>query len=91
VRPAAAGDATRAHHLARDRITREADADDESFGILVFAGVRLAVFRRVQEETSTPRPRLACIHLRNSFIFSIDTKKKSNSTALRIKKKNRKD
>jgi hypothetical protein len=41
----------------------EADADDESLGILMFAGVRFAALGRVQEEPSAPRSRLAYIHL----------------------------
>jgi hypothetical protein len=63
VGPAAAGNATRADHLSSHRISREADANDEPFGILMFAGVRFAAFGRVQEEPSAPRSRLACIHL----------------------------
>jgi hypothetical protein len=63
VRPASAGHAARAHHLAWDRLAREADANDEALGILVFAGIRFAAFGRVQEEASVPRSRLAYIHL----------------------------
>jgi hypothetical protein len=63
VRPAAGG-AAAADHLARDRIAGEVDANDESFGILVFAGVRFAPLGRVQEESSAPQPRLKCHHLR---------------------------
>ena len=43
----------------------EADANNESLGILVFAGVRFAAFGRVQEEPSAPQTRLACIHLQH--------------------------
>jgi hypothetical protein len=63
VGPAAAGDATRADHPARDWIARESDANDETFGILVFAGVRFAAFGRVQEKPSAPQSRLICNHL----------------------------
>jgi hypothetical protein len=42
------------------------DSNDESFGILVFSGVRLAGRIGVQEEPSTPHARLACIHLQTS-------------------------
>jgi hypothetical protein len=45
-------------------VAGEADADDESLGILVLAGVRFAAFGRVQEEPSAPQTRLACNHLR---------------------------
>jgi hypothetical protein len=64
VAAATAGKASRADHLARDRVAGEADADDESLGILVLAGVRFAAFGRVQEEPSAPQTRLACNHLR---------------------------
>jgi hypothetical protein len=57
----------------------------------VFAGVRLAAFGRVQEEPSAPQMRLACVHLQDSSPEIIDVTKKSNTTALRIKEKNRKD
>jgi hypothetical protein len=67
VRPAAAGNAARADHLSGHRLAGESDADDESLGILVFAGVRFAAFGRVQEESSAPQSRLAYIHLQNSF------------------------
>jgi hypothetical protein len=70
VRPAAAGYPAPADHLSGHRITGESDADDESFGILVFAGVRLA-FSRVQEEPSAPHLRLACKHLQNSSANNI--------------------
>ena len=43
VGPAAAGDATRADHLS-SRVAWESDADDEPFGVFVFAGVRFASF-----------------------------------------------
>jgi hypothetical protein len=90
VGPAAAGDATRADHLARDGITRESDANDEPLGILVFAGVRFAAFGRVQEEPSAPQSRLACNHLQKLLNGFIGARKKSNSSAPRIKEKNRK-
>jgi hypothetical protein len=48
--------------FARDGIVRNADANGQTLGILVFAGVRLAI-RRVQEKTSTPQTRLAYTHL----------------------------
>jgi hypothetical protein len=76
VRSAAAGDAARADHLTGDRVVREADANNESLGILVFAGVRFAAFRRVQEEPSAPQSRLAYIHLQNSSAEIIDATKK---------------
>ncbi|MGH9143666.1 MAG: hypothetical protein ACRD2I_21225 [Vicinamibacterales bacterium] len=63
MRPAAAGDAARADHLSRDRMPWESDADDEPFRVFVFAGVRFATFRRVQEEASAPQLRLVCNHL----------------------------
>jgi hypothetical protein len=44
-------------------MTGESDADDEPFGIFVFAAVRLAAFGRVQEEPSVPQSRLVCNHL----------------------------
>jgi hypothetical protein len=44
VGPAAAGNATRADHLASHRIAGESDANDEPFGIFVFASVRFAAF-----------------------------------------------
>jgi hypothetical protein len=47
--------------------TIDADTNDEAFRILVLAGVRFAAIRRVQEEPTTPRTRLAYIHLQNSF------------------------
>jgi hypothetical protein len=59
---AAAGD------LTGRRARRNPDANAESLGILVFAGVRLVAVARVQEETSTPHSRLACIHLQNLLI-----------------------
>jgi hypothetical protein len=90
VRPAAAGNATRADHLSSHRIAREADANDEPFGVFVFAGVRFAAFGRVQEEPSAPQSRLACNHLQRLLDRFIGSRKKSNSTALRIKKKIRK-
>jgi hypothetical protein len=62
VRPAAGG-ATRADHLSTDRVAGESDANDEPLRVLVFAGVRFARFRRVQEEPSAPQSRLACQHL----------------------------
>jgi hypothetical protein len=91
VGPAAAGRAARAHHLAGNRVAREADANDEPFGILVFAGVRFAAFRRVQEKSAVPRSRLVCIHLRSLLSQIIGARKKSNSTAPRIKTKSGKD
>jgi hypothetical protein len=63
---AAAVEPTRADHLARYRMTRESDTDDESLGILVFAGVDLAAFGRVEEKSSAPQTRLACNHLQHS-------------------------
>jgi hypothetical protein len=76
VRPAAAGNAARADHLARDRVARKADANDESLGILMFAGVRFTAFGRVQEEPSAPQSRLAYIHLQNSSAEVIGSTKK---------------
>jgi hypothetical protein len=90
VRPAAAGNAARADHLASDRAAREVDANNESLGILVFAGVRFAAFGRVQEEPSAPQTRLAYIHLQNSSVEIIGTRKKSNRSTLRIKEKKQK-
>jgi hypothetical protein len=69
--PRACDSANAAAYLARARAGREADANDQPFGILVFAGVRFA-FRRVQEEASMPRMRLAYIHLQNSLEKVID-------------------
>jgi hypothetical protein len=51
----------------------DADANAESLGILVFTGVRLVAVGRVQEETSTPHVRLACIHLQTSLPRNIGT------------------
>jgi hypothetical protein len=76
VGPAAAGNATRADHLSRDRIAGEPDADDEPLRILMFAGVRFAPFGRVQEESSAPQSRLVCNHLHNSSSLVIGTRKK---------------
>jgi len=75
VGPAAAGNATRADHLARDGIAGESDANDEPFGIFVFAGVRFA-FGRVQEKPSTPQSRLVCNHLQDLLGGFIDMPKK---------------
>jgi hypothetical protein len=59
----AARKTARAHHLARNRLAGKTDANDEPLGIFVFAGVRFAAFRRVQEKSSVPQSRLACHHL----------------------------
>jgi hypothetical protein len=61
---AGAGDLTGSGRTGR---TIESDANGESFGILVVAGIRLGI-RRVQEETSAPQLRLACNHLQISFV-----------------------
>jgi hypothetical protein len=76
VRPAAARDAARAHHLAWHRLAGESDANDEPLGVLVFAGVRFAPFGRVQEEPSAPRSRLACIHLQSLLSLNYRREKK---------------
>jgi len=55
-----------AHDLTGGSSRFHPDANAESLGILVFAGVRLAAIGRVQEETSAPQTRLAYIHLQNS-------------------------
>ena len=73
---ASTGDAARADHLAGNRITWESDANDESLGILVFAGLGLAAFGRVQEEPSAPQSRLACNHLQELLGRFIGTTKK---------------
>src|ERR1700681_4059122 len=72
--------ANAAAHLARTRSGGEADANDQSFAILVFAGVRFAAFGRVQEEPSMPRTRLVYIHLQNSFETLIDKQSNSRSS-----------
>jgi hypothetical protein len=56
-----------AGELPGNRWTAVPDSDDEPFGILVFSGVRLAGRIGVQEESSAPHARLACIHLQTSF------------------------
>jgi len=75
--PGTAASQARAPNLARTaagELTRngwavfsdsDSNSDDESFGILVFSGVRLAGRVGVQEEPSTPHARLAYIHLQN--------------------------
>jgi hypothetical protein len=73
VAAAAARKASRAGHLARNRLAGEADADDEPLGILVFAGVRFAAFGRVQEKPSVPQSRLVCNHLQELLKQSIGT------------------
>jgi hypothetical protein len=71
VSPAAAGHAARSHHFSRHRVAGESDADDEPFGVLVFAGVRFAAFGRVQEKPSVPQSRLVCNHLQELLKQSI--------------------
>jgi hypothetical protein len=57
----------------------------------MFAGIRFAAFGRVQEKPSAPHSRLVCNHLQHLLKPSIGAaQKKSNSTAPRIKTKNRK-
>jgi hypothetical protein len=41
----------------------DADANDESFGVLVFGGIRLAGRFGVKKEASAPHSRLVYIHL----------------------------
>jgi hypothetical protein len=76
VAAAAAGKASRADHLARNLLAGEADADDESLRILVFAGVRFAAFGRVQEKPSVPQSRLACNHRQEPHKQSIGARTK---------------
>jgi hypothetical protein len=76
VAAAAAVEAARADHLARYRIARESDADDESLGILMFAGVHFTAFGRVEEEPSAPQTRLACNHLQASSAKNYRRKKR---------------
>jgi hypothetical protein len=54
----------------------KADADDESLRIFVFAGVRFAAFRRVQEKPPVPQSRLACKHLQELLTQSIGARTK---------------
>jgi hypothetical protein len=91
VRPAAAGEAAGADHLAGSRLAREAGADFEPLGVFVFASVRFAALRRVQEKSSAPQSRLVCIHLQSLLGRKMSREKKSNSTAARIKTKNRQE
>jgi hypothetical protein len=76
VATAAAVEAACADHLAGYRIARESDADDESLGILMFAGVHLAALGRVEEESSAPQTRLACNHLQASSAKKYRRKKR---------------
>jgi len=76
VAAAAARNASRADHLARNGLAGKADADDESLGIFVLAGVRFAAFRRVQEKPSVPQSRLACKHLQELLTQSIGARTK---------------
>jgi hypothetical protein len=76
VATAAAVEAARADHLAGYRIARESDADDESLGILMFAGVDFAAIGRVEEEPSAPQTRLACNHLQASSAKNTGAKKR---------------
>jgi hypothetical protein len=76
VRPPAAGEAAAADDLAGERVAGEADANDEPLRVFVFAGVRFATFGRVQEKSSTPRSRLARIHLQKLLTPRIGTRKK---------------
>jgi hypothetical protein len=57
---------TAAGELTRNGWAMVSNSDDESFGILVFSGVRLAGRIGVQEEPSAPHARLVCIHLQTS-------------------------
>jgi hypothetical protein len=57
---------TAARELTRNGWAMVSRSDDESLGILVFSGIRLAGRIGVQEEPSTPHARLACIHLQTS-------------------------
>jgi hypothetical protein len=67
----AARKASRADHLAHNRLAAEADANDESLRIFVFAGVRFAAFGRVQEKPSAPQSRLTCNHRQELLTQSI--------------------
>jgi hypothetical protein len=66
--PAAREAAAAADHPTSCGRSCRPNPDDESFGILMFCGVRFARIRRVQEESSAPQSRLACNHLQISFV-----------------------
>jgi len=46
--------------------TSDPEADDETFGVFVFAGIRLACRIRVKKESTAPYAPLGCIHLQIS-------------------------
>jgi hypothetical protein len=46
--------------------TPEPKANDEAFGVFVFAGVRLTCRVGVKKESTAPHVRLGCIHLFDS-------------------------